>query len=98
MTEGPYAQHDGHLFLLTNLNETAQVALPVPAEDALLFLYVIPEDIGGDNGDAAILHLPHSLPPLVSRQARVVYLPHHGADASPVDDETVVVPCYCCPE
>ena len=92
MAEGTQTQDDGHVFLPTDLQEAAQIALSVPAVDALFFLDVVPEYVGGYDGDPALLHFAHLLRPLVDGDAGVVHLAHDGTDAVAVNHQTLAVP------
>ena len=92
MTERPDAQHDGHLFLTAHLEEAAQIALSVPAEDGLLLLDMVPKHVGGNHRDAAFLDLAHLLLPFVGRNARVVDLTHDGAYSPSVNHQAITVP------
>ena len=92
MAERTDAQHHGHLLGLAHLKELAQRALTVPAEHALLFLDMVPEHVGGDDGHTALLHFAHLLPPFVLRKARIVNFAHDGADAPTINDETRGIP------
>ena len=92
VAEGANAQHDGHVLLLAYFEEASQIALAIPSEDALLFLYVVPEDVGGYHGHPTLFHLSHLCAPLVGRDARIVYLAHDGTDAAAVHHEAMAVP------
>ena len=94
MTERTHAQDDRHLFLLAYLQEAPQVALAVPAEDALFLLHMIPEHVGGNDCHPTLFHLSHLLLPLVGRYARIVNLAHHGTDAPAVHHQAIPVPCH----
>ena len=95
---GAHAQDDGHSLVAAHLEEAAQVALSAPVEAVLLLLDVVPEDVGGDECDAALAHLAHLTRPFGGGQAAVVYLAHHGAKALAVDDEAMAVPGDGAPE
>ena len=69
MTERTDAQHHGHLFVAAHFEESAQVALSVPAEVPFLFLDMVPENVGRYDGDAALLYLAHLVGPFVGRYA-----------------------------
>ena len=92
MAEGAETEHDRNVLLLTDFEEASEVALAVPAEDALLLLDMVPEDIGGDDGDASFFHLPHFRLPFVSRDTRIVYLAHDGDNSFTSNDEAFAVP------
>ena len=68
VTEGTQAQDDWHIFLLTDFEETSQITLAAPVEDAFLFLNVVPEDIGGEDGHASFFHLSYFVLPLAFGQ------------------------------
>ena len=92
MTEWAKAQDDGHLFGLANFKETTQVALSVPTENALLFLDMTPEDVGGNHRHPTLAHLANFALPLVGRDTRIVYLAHHRTDAMTANQKAFGVP------
>ena len=92
MAEGANAQHHRHVGIAAHLQETAKRALPIPTEDALLLLDMVPKHIGGDDGHAASLHLRHHIRPLIGRNARIVHFAHHRAHTATVNHQTVTIP------
>ena len=78
VTERTNANNDRHVMLLAQLQEAAQVALPVPAELSFHFFVQTPEHIRRQHGHAARLHLQNLFFPLFSRITRIVELAHHG--------------------
>ena len=91
MAERTDAEHYGQLLFTAYLEESPQVALSVPAEDALLLLDVVPED-------AALLHLVNLLLPLVGGDSRVVDLAHDRTDTPSVNHQAESVPRHRLPE
>jgi len=71
------AQVDIHPVLRAELDEVAEVAAAGPVELAFNLFMVDPEDIGGDDVDAARLHLENFILPLVLGNAGVMDLAHH---------------------
>ena len=69
VAERAKAQYHRHILLLAHLYKAAQVSLSAPVEDALLLFYVVPENVGGDDGHAAFLYLAHLVCPFVSGNA-----------------------------
>ncbi len=59
------------------VDETPQVAPAAPVEATLLGLVVVPEDVAGDDVDAARLHAAQLVGPFAFGAARVVELAHH---------------------
>ena len=94
MTERAKTQDDGQLLLLAYLEETAQVTLSVPAEDTFLLLYMVPEDVGGNDSHPTLFHLTHLGGPLVGRNTGVVHLAHHGTDAMSVNHQALTIPLH----
>ena len=66
MTERPDTQDDRKSLFFTYLKKTAKVALTTPIKDTFLFLHMVPEYIGGNDGYAAVFHFPHFPFPLCS--------------------------------
>ena len=63
---------------------------------------MVPEHVGGYHRHPAFFHLTYLSVPLPSGDAGVVYLAHHWTDATPVDNQAVLVPRHfrnaCCPK
>ena len=53
---------------------------------------MVPEHVGGDDGDAALLHLAHLGCPFGGGNAAVMHFAHHGHHAMSVDKQTMAVP------
>ena len=67
MAERSQTENYRHLFLLANLEESTKIALSTPIEHTFYFLHMVPEHIGGNHGNATLLHFPHFLSPLILR-------------------------------
>ena len=57
MTERTETHYHRHLFLLADLEKTAQIALPTPIKLIFYFLYMIPEYIGSNYRHATLFYL-----------------------------------------
>ena len=90
VTERAQTQDDGHLLLFADFQETAQVSLSVPTEDAFLFLNMTPEDVGGNDSHPTLAHLANLALPLVGRNTRIMDFAHHRTDAMSIDDKTAL--------
>ena len=91
---GADAQHDGHPLRLASLQEAAQVPLSAPVILPLNLLDVVPEDIAGQHGDAALLHLLQGPLPFLGRYARIVDFSHGRHDSPSVYDKALLVPSH----
>ena len=98
MTERTQTQDDGHLLLFADFQETAQVSLSIPTEDAFLFLNMTPEDVGGNDSHPTLAHLANLALPLVGRNTRIMDFAHHRTDAMSIDDKTLGVPRHRFPK
>ena len=85
--------HEEHI--IAYLQEFAQVAIAAPVPLAFFLFVVNPEDVGGDDGDAAGSHLLNLAPPFMLGHTAVVYLAHDGQDVLAADDEAAAVNLEC---
>ena len=92
MTERPHAQHHRQTLSLADLQELTQIALSAPIELVLYLLDVVPKHVAGDDGDTALFHLPDLIPPLVGRDARIVYLAHRRNHAPSIHHQALPIP------
>ena len=89
--QGPMRGIDVHAVLCAERDEGVEVAATAPVELALDLFVVHPDDVGGDDLDAAGLHLEDLGFPILPGYAGVVELAHDREPGLAIEDEVLRV-------
>ena len=94
MAEWTHTKHHGHILITTYFQKMTEIPLAVPVKFALYLFKMIPEHITGHKREAAFLHLPDFLFPLLGRHSGKVDLSHRWDNPFPVKHQPKAVPSH----